>query len=117
MDDAHRFLMEYARRFNEGNATGDLSGAAGMRTEDARLLWRAPDMDPIEGRIASAGEAIPIGATIEFSDVEQDGDGIRAHITGRGFPAGEVAGIARFTLQGDKIARLEVDLDTPLRRT
>lgn len=113
--DPQGYVDEYARRVNEGTADGDFSAAAAMRTEAAKLIWRAPDMAAIEGEMASAGQSFASGIEISFGEATRDGDQIRAPITGRGLPVGEVTGQATFTLDGDRIARLEVDLDHPIR--
>lgn len=114
--DATAFVTEYARRFNEGNAVGDLSGVASMRTEDATVVWRAPGAPQVSGQASSAGEAIPVGATLAFDDVAEGPDGtVTATIRGTGFPPGQVSGRATFHFDGDRMHRLEIDLDHPLR--
>lgn len=115
--DADEFLAEYARRFNDGNRQGDLTALADLRTEDATLVWRAPDMPEIRGRLASAGEAIPVGATIAFDDVRTPEPGtIAARLTGSGFPRGDVEGTATFTLDDERITSFTVELAHPLNR-
>lgn len=114
--DATAFVTEYARRFNDGNATGDLSAVASMRTEDANVVWRAPGAPQVSGQAASAGEAIPPGATLHFDAITEEEDGtVTADVTGKGFPPGDITGRARFHFDGDRMRLLEVDLSHPLR--
>jgi len=110
--DPVEFVAEWERRFNAGNATGDLSEARDLRTDDARVVWRAPGMPDVEGAIESAGESIALGATLHFDEVRsEEPNRVRARIVGEGFPTGRVEGQATFLFDGDRLSRLEIDLD------
>lgn len=115
-DDPQAFLDEYAHRINEGTRSGDLSAAAAMRTDDAVLVWRAPDMTPIEGRLESAGPSLPGSVSIEFSAARWDGERIIARIQAENLPVGTVSGDATVQLRDGLIDRLEIELDRPIRR-
>ena len=117
--DPTEFVAEYARRFNQASPSGDFTAMAEMRTEDARMIWRADGQPELRGQVASVAEALPRGATLHFEQVEVLDDGrVRARLHGEGYPPGEVSGTAWFTLDDGLLTTLEIELDdeVPLGR-